>query len=91
MSMFGADSMLILTNKERFRGASQIINKEEIQNIKNTYNVEHLVILPSSIHECIIIPKTEDIEVEELSFMVKEINESTVDVEEQLADRAFII
>lgn len=59
--------------------------------IKKEYEVENLVILPSSIHECIVVPKTEDTDLDDLSRMVCEVNASAVAEREQLANRAFII
>lgn len=59
--------------------------------IKKEYAVENLVILPSSIHECIVVPKTEDTDLGDLSRMVRDVNVSTVAEREQLANRAFII
>ena len=45
-----------------------------------------LYILPSSVHEVILIPKTKDLSVKELNEMVCEINSSQVPTEDVLAD-----
>lgn len=85
------NTMLIATNKYKNLGAVQFLNKELMNEIKKEYEVENLVILPSSIHECIVVPKTEDTDLDDLSRMVCEVNASAVAVREQLANRAFII
>lgn len=85
------NTMLIATNKYKNLGAVQFLNKELMNEIKEEYEVENLIILPSSIHECIVIPNTEDTDLSELSKMVREINASAVTEREQLANRAFII
>lgn len=46
----------------------------------------NLIILPSSIHECIILPDSGDLELEELEDMVKEINIQEVEPEDRLSD-----
>ena len=47
-------------------------------------------VLPSSIHECIIIPSDEQLDPEALHEMVKEINEEHVAPEELLAIRSTV-
>ena len=50
---------------------------------------EDYYILPSSIHECIVIPKKEEIDPEELKIMVREINATQVQPEEVLSDEIY--
>lgn len=88
---FGDNTMLVATNEHGNKGAVQFLNKEMMNEIKKEYAVENLVILPSSIHECIIVPKTKDTDLGDLSRMVRDVNVSTVAEREQLANRAFII
>ena len=45
--------------------------------------------LPSSIHECILIPEEEGMYQEALTEIVTEINESQVDPREVLSDQAY--
>ena len=47
--------------------------------------------LPSSIHECLIMPYDENCDMDKLTNMVDEINLDHVDESEQLADKAYII
>lgn len=90
IEIFENDDKVKITNKCEFLGASQILNGKALQKIKNHFDVEHLVILPISIHECYVIPKTEETNIERLSARVKAVNEGE-EIEETLADEAFVI
>ena len=70
--------MFVISNKSRFRGASAVLNK--------------IMILPSSIHEMILIPCHDcEYDIESCSEIVKLVNENEVELTEQLTDRAYII
>lgn len=81
-------TMYILTNEERYFGASCILYPHVLESIADRLN-SPFYILPSSIHECIIKPVSEHYTQESLSEMVREINESHVDEKEVLSDRAY--
>ena len=66
--------MYVLTNKERSLGAGTFL---------------YPGVLPSSIHECILIPEEEGMYQEALTEIVTEINESQVDPKEVLSDQAY--
>ena len=51
---------------------------------------EDFYILPSSIHEMIILPKSREIAKEELDAMIQDINHTQVDTEEVLSDHAYL-
>ena len=51
---------------------------------------EDFYILPSSIHEVIILPKSKGIAKEELDAMIQDINHTQVDTEEVLSDHAYL-
>lgn len=79
--------MIIVTNKEKVNGAVAICDKELLSNIAREYN-SNLVILPSSIHECIIhIDNNPDMEM--YSNMVREVNKTQVEPEEVLSNHAY--
>lgn len=79
--------MIIVTNKEKVNGAVAICDKELLSNIARKYN-SNLVILPSSIHECIIHIDNEP-DMKMYSNMVREINATQVSPEEVLSDHAY--
>lgn len=47
--------------------------------------------LPSSVHEMLLVPYTEEISLDDFSAMVTEINGAEVAPEERLTDRAYIV
>ncbi|MGF6990533.1 hypothetical protein M2150_001798 [Lachnospiraceae bacterium PM6-15] len=82
------EPMYVLSNKERAYGANAIVFPEYLSEINNLFP-EGYYILPSSTHECIVVPKEKSISPRELGIMVREVNESQVDKEEQLSDRVY--
>ncbi len=82
------EHMYVLTNKSRFRGAGNIIDKEAIRN-KGIGN--KLFAIPSSIHEWILLPYSDDMSPEDIGNMIREINGDIVSPEDQLGDRVYIL
>lgn len=80
--------MYVLTNQQRFLGACCILYDNVLKDIAQHLNCD-LYILPSSIHEVIIVPATITESVHTLSQMVCEINQSEVSEEEILSDHIY--
>lgn len=81
--------MYILTNQEKYMGASCILYPELLSELSSKLD-DDLYILPSSIHECILMPASGQLySLESLSEMVCEINQAEVDATEVLADHAY--
>ena len=55
------------------------------------HNTDKIVVLPSYIHEMLLIPYTEDMDIDTFSEMVEEVNNAEVEPIERLTDRAYII
>ena len=86
------DFMYTLSNKEFDLGAVAILFEDVLEKIAEKFNSD-LYILPSSIHETMIVPKykfSEENKPEELSKMVKEINADAVKPYEQLSDSCYL-
>lgn len=81
----------ILSNQRRFRGASSILNKEMLLQFAKKQGVDKIVALPSSVHEFILIPYHGEVNLEEYSKMVYEVNHSQVEPQDRLTDRAYLI
>ena len=79
---------IVITNKSKTNGATAMCDHELLDEIAKKYKAD-LVILPSSIHECIVIPFTTGMVFEDFNMMVKEVNETQVDPVEQLSDHAY--
>ncbi|NCB91128.1 MAG: hypothetical protein EOM40_00935 [Clostridia bacterium] len=80
--------MYILTNKERQLGAGAIFYPGILKQAEELLG-ESFYVLPSSIHECILVPGGDRFSQEELAEMVTEINEDHVDPREVLSDMAY--
>lgn len=82
------DIMFVLTNPLRSFGAACILYDGVLEKIGKQLE-ENYYILPSSIHEIIIVPESKSPTRENLNDMVVEINETQVDVEEVLSDHVY--
>lgn len=79
--------MHVLTNSRKTYGAAGILDKELL---KEFAGEQDYYILPSSIHETIFVPVTDDtISKKELDHMVAEVNATQVCVEERLTDHSY--
>lgn len=82
------DIMFVLTNPLRSFGAACILYDGILEQIAGQLG-ENFYILPSSIHEMIIVPESQSPSKEDLNDMVTEINETQVDEEEVLSDHVY--
>lgn len=82
------DYIYVLTNKFRWLGASVLFYDGILDKIGQLFNTDFLI-LPSSIHECIIVKDKGGCTKEEASAMVKEINREVVEKENRLSDRVY--
>lgn len=82
------ESMYILTNSIRNSGAAAMLYPERLEMI-GQYLKENYYILPSSIHEVIILPESKAIPKEELECIVREINEVHIQEEEFLSNTVY--
>ncbi|MCI5610612.1 MAG: DUF5688 family protein [Roseburia sp.] len=80
--------MYVLSNKSRINGASCILYKDILKDFAMVVDKD-LYVLPSSIHEVILLPSDGTQESEQLKEMVKEINQSQVEKEEVLSDSVY--
>ena len=77
--------LFCLTNENRMNGAGLILNEDIRRQVADFMKCDFYV-LPSSIHEILVVPADEATELQELCDMVKGINESEVSIEERLSD-----
>ena len=81
------DTMFVLTNDTKVNGAAAILNDDIRQEIAE--KVGDFYMLPSSIHETLIIPKEAGMEFKELEQMVQEVNQTQVAPGERLSDHVY--
>ncbi|MBD5465084.1 MAG: hypothetical protein HDR22_04605 [Lachnospiraceae bacterium] len=81
-------SMYVLSNQEKLYGAASILYPNLLKNFAIACGRD-FYILPSSVHEVILVPEYDSKDLEGMSEMVKEINELEVAREEILSDHAY--
>lgn len=80
------DKMYVLTNKIKMNGAAGMLNMNLIgEKFKN----RSFYILPSSIHELILVPYQDEMSVDELNAMIQEVNRTQLSQDEILSEHAY--
>lgn len=81
--------MYILTNDHKIHGATSLAYPGILEQISNTLN-DDLIIIPSSIHEALIIPENRfDSDLSELHSTIADINEIELTDDEVLSDHPY--
>ena len=78
--------MYVMSNDNRVNGAATMAYPDTIRNFAKTLGT-NLYVIPSSIHEVILIPENGD--TEEMNRMVSEVNRTALDPMEVLADHIY--
>ena len=81
--------LYVLTNSSGICGACTILYPNQLKNFADMVEKD-LVILPSSIHEVLLIPYDDTLSFQELADMVSHINRSEVPVEDRLSDQVYL-
>ena len=85
---YKSSPMLVATNKDKTFGASILafgdMIEEDVRKIGGDVDI-----LPSSVHEILILPKKYDSEVEFLKMMVEDVNRSCVEPSDILSDSVY--
>lgn len=82
------DMLYALTNVEKQYGASMITQPEVLNKLEQLFP-EGFYVLPSSVHEVLIVPDNGEIEPKMLGEMVREVNKNEVERQEVLSDRVY--
>lgn len=78
----------VLTCENKINGASELIVPAVREMVAEKIGGDYFI-LPSSIHETLILPKNNAMEVDELVAMVQEVNSTMVQQEEILSDHVY--
>ena len=94
-STFKFDWMFtVITNNSGIKGASSILNEKLMKNISKKEHTNKFVLLPSSIHEVLLVPVTGITSKEDMdryNNIVREVNTQEVSENERLSDHAYYI
>jgi len=82
------DSKWILSNKYMFEGASSMFYKDILRDFAKTYESD-ILIVPTSVHEVVIVPISEVSDINEIRVLQKDNKENTP-VEQFLSDNLYI-
>lgn len=83
--------MLVITNAQKMYGAGGMLIPEALNDIAERIN-DDLYVIPSSLHECIIMPKgtaVPDCTSKEIAEMIYEVNMSEVDLNDRLSNNVY--
>ncbi len=80
--------LYVLSNVKRCFGAAWMADEHVLQSIADRIRRDYYI-LPSSVHECLILPAYQDADRQSLRDMVCEINRSQVEPEEVLSDSVY--
>ncbi len=81
----------IITTKDKVKGASAILHRGALKEFADDHDTNKLIVIPSSVHEMLILPYDGSQDIDEFSALVKEVNATQVCPEDQLGDQAYII
>lgn len=87
--MCTTNEMFVLTNKSRINGAACILYEKVLERLAETMDSD-LYILPSSVHEVILLPKHSSYDKNMLKEMVCEVNAEGVAADEILSDNVYV-
>ncbi len=90
-NMFPNDgTMFVLSNESKMFGASALLDKNMMAHIYEKFDGKFFII-PSSTHEVLIVSnRNESLSKECLASIIQDVNRSTVDIEDQLSDHAYV-
>lgn len=81
--------MFVLTNESKLNGAAMLLCPETMDKIAELVGSSYYI-LPSSIHETLVVPFSDGMNVEELKNMVHEVNSTQLSADEILSDNVYI-
>ena len=79
-------NMYVLSNRSCNHGASQLLN---MSRLGEEYEGRSFYVIPSSIHEAILVDYQENIDPEELNAMIRDVNDTVLDTAEVLSDHVY--
>lgn len=87
----GENHLWVITNDLNIYGAAGFLIPEVQKKVSEAIGCDSFYILPSSVHECIVVPETKimDQSVDELCDMVRCVNSSVVESHDFLSDNVY--
>lgn len=82
-------SLYVLSNTDGLNGAAALLYPGILRSFASQHKSD-LVILPSSIHEVLLLPRTEEVDPAALGGLVTEINRTQVTPEDRLSNQVYL-
>ena len=86
--MLSDNAMFVLSNEAKINGFSVFLCPDVMDDVAEKVGKDFYV-LPSSVHEGLVIPRNPGIELDSLLSMVKEVNATQVSLEERVSDHVY--
>lgn len=83
------EMMYVISNQENWYGAAGLMSQRTMEKIQDKIGEEMFFVLPSSVHESLIIVASSGRPPEELQEMVREVNETQVEPHERLSENVY--
>ena len=80
--------MYVLTNSRRINGATYMIYDEVLEKFADSIN-ESFYIIPSSIHELLLLPSSDMFNIDNMKQTVRDVNECAVSEMDYLSDNVY--
>lgn len=80
--------LIVISNESSLFGASAIMYRNVLRDLAKRFN-HNLYLLPSSIHEFLVLPEEDDIRIENLKDVVLDVNENVLDEKDFLSNSIF--
>lgn len=87
-SVLSPTPMYILSNKSRYFGAACLLYDRLLSKLSHNLSVDFFII-PSSIHEVLLVPASSNMCKEDFNRMIQEVNNSSLRPEEILSDHVY--
>lgn len=85
-----ADNMMyVLTNESKLNGAALLLCPATMDKVAEQVGSSYYI-LPSSIHETLVVPFNDGLNVDQLKQMVREVNSTQVAADEVLSDNVYV-
>lgn len=82
------DKLFVLTNNQKLNGAAALLDEKIMEQITERVGND-FYILPSSVHEVLIVPKEVGMDLKDLEAMVQEVNATQVAPQDKLSDHVY--
>lgn len=80
----------VLTNKTTFKGAFMILRPETQELLRDSFDGD-LIVIPSSIHELLLMSYPENFDANCINSMIQEVNRTAVAPQEVMGDEYFVL